>query len=88
MTADEELEKSLKELKKIVEEANARGIDVDYDTVVKEINENAEKHFADLNKKVEESREESAKQNEKLKSSLIQASLLRVIISKIGKLFE
>ncbi|MBR5711611.1 MAG: hypothetical protein IKX40_12720 [Thermoguttaceae bacterium] len=60
MTADEELEKAQKELKKVVEEANARGIDVDYDAVVKEIYENAEKHFAGLNKKVEESREEAA----------------------------
>ncbi len=88
MTPDEELEKALKELKEAVEEAKAAGIDVDYDTVVKEINENAEKSEEDLNKLVEKTREESAKQNEKLKSSLIQAGLLGVIISKIGKLFE
>lgn len=88
MTPDEELEKALKELKEAVEEAKAAGIDVDYDTVVKEINENAEKSEEDLNKLVEKTREESAKQNEKLKSSLIQAGLLGVIISRIGKLFE
>lgn len=88
MTPDEELEKALKELKEAVEEAKAAGIEVDYDTVVKEINENAEKSEEDLNKLVEKTREESAKQNEKLKSSLIQAGLLGVIISKIGKLFE